>query len=125
MPETATHDGELKTAPQATKAPGPSVLFLLKSLPVIRRNLPGFMTSLTQRYGDVVRISFLNQEGYLLNHPDAVKHVLQGHHQQYSKEVFALKFLKALLGEGLLTSEGPSWLRQRRIMQPAFHRKQL
>jgi cytochrome P450 len=83
------------------------------------------MTSLTQNYGDMVRISFLNQEGYLLNHPDAVKQVLQSHHQQYSKEVFALKFLKALLGEGLLTSEGASWLKQRRLMQPAFHRKQL
>jgi cytochrome P450 len=83
------------------------------------------MTSLTQRYGDVVRISLLNQEGYLLNHPDAVKHILQSHHHQYSKQVFALTFLKALLGEGLLTNEGASWLRQRRLMQPAFHRKQL
>jgi cytochrome P450 len=125
MPETATHDVEVRTVPHAMKAPGPSALFLLKSLPVIRRNLPGFMTTLTQRYGDVVRISFLNQEGYLLNHPDAVKHVLQGHHHQYSKQVFALKFLKALLGEGLLTNEGASWLRQRRLIQPAFHRKRL
>jgi cytochrome P450 len=125
MPETATHDGEVRAVSHAMKAPGPSILFLLKSLPVIRRNLPGFMTTLTQRYGDVVRISFLNQEGYLLNHPDAVKYVLQGHHHQYSKDVFALKFLKALLGEGLLTNEGASWLRQRRLIQPAFHRKRL
>jgi cytochrome P450 len=72
-----------------------------------------------------VRISFLNQEGYLLNHPDAVKHILQSHHLQYSKDVYALKFLKALLGEGLLTNEGASWLAQRRVLQPAFHRKRL
>jgi cytochrome P450 len=83
------------------------------------------MTNLTQHYGDVVRISFLNQEGYLLNHPDGVKHILQNHHLQYSKDVYALKFLKALLGEGLLTNEGASWLAQRRLMQPAFHRKRL
>jgi cytochrome P450 len=125
MPERATHNSEVNTKSQAMGAPGPPVTFLLKSLPVIRGNLPGFMTSLTQHYGDVVRISFLNQEGYLLNHPDAVKHILQSHHHLYSKEVYALTFLKALLGEGLLTSEGASWLRQRRLMQPAFHRKRL
>jgi cytochrome P450 len=125
MDETATHDSEEKTMSQAMRAPGPSVPFLLKSLPVIRGNLPGFMTSLTQRYGDVVRVSFLKQEGYLLNHPDAVKQILQSHHHRYSKQVYALTFLKALLGEGLLTSEGASWLRQRRLMQPAFHRRRL
>jgi cytochrome P450 len=125
MPATTTRDGAVRTVPHAMRAPGPSVLFLLRNLPTIRRNLPGFMTSLTQHYGDVVRISLLNQEGYLLNHPDGIKHILQSHHHQYSKEVYALKFLKALLGEGLLTNEGASWLRQRRLMQPAFHRKRL
>src|SRR5215469_4547061 len=125
MSETATRDDAVRTGPHAMKAPGPSVLFLLKSLPAIRGSLPGFMTSLTQHYGDVVRISLLNQEGYLLNHPDGVKHALQSHHHQYSKEVYALTFLKALLGEGLLTNEGASWLMQRRLMQPAFHRKRL
>jgi cytochrome P450 len=125
MSETATHEGGVRAVPHAIRAPGPSVLVLLKSLPAIRGNLPGFMTSLTQHYGDVVRISFLNQEGYLLNHPDGVKHILQSHHHEYSKEVYALTFLRALLGEGLLTIEGASWLRQRRLMQPAFHRKRL
>jgi cytochrome P450 len=125
MPEKAMKDGEVKIVPHAKRAPGPSVLSLLKSLPTLRGNLPGFLTGLTRHYGDVVRISFLNQEGYLLNHPDAVKHILQSHHLQYSKDVYALKFLKALLGEGLLTSDGTSWLAQRRLMQPAFHRKRL
>jgi len=125
MSEATTSDSEVRTLPRARRAPGPSLLFLLRNLPVIRGNLPGFMTSLTQHYGDVVRISLLNQEGYLLNHPDGVKHVLQSHHHHYSKQVYALTILKALLGEGLLTNEGASWLRQRRLMQPAFHRKQL
>src|SRR5215469_11364047 len=84
MDETAMHGSEVKTTSQATRAPGPPVPFLLKSLPVIRGNLPGFKTSLTQHYGDVVRISFLSQEGYLFNHPDAVKHILQSHHHLYS-----------------------------------------
>src|SRR6266487_66518 len=125
MLETATPEGEARTVPHAMRAPGPSVLSLLKSLPTLSGNLPGFLTSLTRQYGDVVRISFLNQEGYLLNHPDSVKHILQSHHLHYSKDVYALTFLKALLGEGLLTNEGASWLAQRRLMQPAFHRKRL
>ena len=116
---------ETSTTPHAQRVSGPSVLFLMRSLPTMRRDLPGFMISLTRHYGDVVRVSILNQEGYLLNHPDDVKHVLQSHSSNYSKDVFALKFLKALLGEGLLTNEGASWLQQRRLMQPAFHRKRL
>jgi hypothetical protein len=47
MPETATHGGEARTVTHAMRAPGPSVLFLLKSLPTLRGNLPGFLTSLT------------------------------------------------------------------------------
>src|SRR5260370_9260611 len=39
--------------------------------------------------------------------------------------MYLLKFLKPLLGQGLLSNDGQSWLHQRRLMQPAFHRKQL
>src|SRR5262245_37250717 len=53
--------------------------------------------------------------------PDHVKHVLQDRHAIYTKENLGYRVLKRFLGEGLVTSEGDLWLRQRRLMQPAFH----
>jgi hypothetical protein len=73
MSETTTKDEAIRTSHHAPKAPGPSIPSLMKSLPTMRNNLPGFMISLTQHYGDVVRISILNQKGFLLNHPDSVR----------------------------------------------------
>jgi len=61
---------------------------------------------------------------YLLCHPDDVKYVLQDNNQNFHKG-FTYKYLKPLIGLGLLTNEGESWLRQRRLAQPAFHRQRL
>ena len=63
-------------------------------------------------------------DAWLLNHPDAVKHVLQDNNQNYTKGPLIGR-VKALLGEGLLTSEGDFWRRQRRLAQPAFHRERI
>jgi cytochrome P450 len=54
--------------------------------------------------------------------PEHVKHVLQDRHPIYTKESLDYRVLKRFLGEGLVTSDGALWLRQRRLMQPAFHR---
>lgn len=56
--------------------------------------------------------------------PDYVKHILQENNRNYKKSV-GYKWLKLLLGEGLVTSEGDFWRKQRRLMQPAFHRDRL
>jgi enediyne biosynthesis protein E7 len=55
----------------------------------------------------------------VLRHPKAIQHVLQDNHANYIKGIF-YDDLRVLLGEGLLTSEGSEWLRQRRLAQPAF-----
>ena len=55
----------------------------------------------------------------VLRHPKAIQHVLQDNHANYVKGV-GYDDLRVLLGEGLLTSEGAEWLRQRRLVQPAF-----
>ena len=57
--------------------------------------------------------------------PDHVKHVLQDRHAIYTKESLDYRVLKRFLGEGLVTSDGALWLRQRRLMQPAFHRSSI
>lgn len=61
----------------------------------------------------------------MLGHPDHVKHVLQLHHENYDKQTRGFDQLRIFLGNGLLTSEGSFWLRQRRIAQPAFHKQRL
>lgn len=54
-----------------------------------------------------------------------MQHVLQDNQANYSKETRAFDDLKPMLGNGLLVSNGDFWLRQRRLMQPAFHRQQI
>ncbi|MFT4980273.1 MAG: cytochrome P450 [Bacteroidia bacterium] len=60
----------------------------------------------------------------ILSDPDMIKHVMQVNNKNYVKSR-AYKVLAVLLGEGLLTSEGNFWRKQRRLMQPAFHRDRL
>jgi cytochrome P450 len=80
---------------------------------------------MAREYGDVVRVRFLLWPTYLLFHPDAVRHVLQEKHSNYGKDLYTYRMLKPVVGDGLVTNDGPSWLRQRRLMQPLFHRQRL
>ncbi len=75
-------------------------------------------------YGDVVRFHVGRNVFYLLAHPDAVQHVLVENNRNYVKG-FALQQARPVLGNGLLTSEGDFWRRQRRLIQPAFHRRSI
>lgn len=77
-----------------------------------------------EELGDVVRYELPMGTAVMLRHPDHVKHVLQDNHTNYGKGRGADK-LRILLGNGLLTSEGDFWRRQRRLSQPAFHRQRL
>jgi cytochrome P450 len=75
-------------------------------------------------YGDVYRV-FAPGRGvyhYVINHPDDVKRVLLSNHRNYTKGE-GMDRVKILLGNGIMTSEGDFWRRQRRMMQPAFHRR--
>jgi cytochrome P450 len=80
---------------------------------------------MAHQYGDVVRIPSVLGSFYLVNHPDGVKRILQENHRNYDKNTFDYNILKSLLGTGLLTNDGPSWLQQRRLMQPNFHRQRV
>ena len=105
--------------------PGPPGHFLLGSTREIRHDPLRFGLEMAQHYGDIVRIRLLFWPAYLVNHPDGVKHILQENQQNYSKDLYTYRILKPLLGQGLVTNDGESWLQQRRLMQPAFHRKRL
>jgi len=72
-------------------------------------------------FGDVVCTRALPFRSLFLAHPEHIKHVLQDNARNYVKGIVIAK-LKVLIGEGLFTSEGDFWRRQRRLAQPAFHR---
>jgi cytochrome P450 len=88
-----------------------------------RRGVLQFYTN-AAKLGDVVRIQIGFWSIYFFSHPDHIKHILQDNSQNYSKGEVA-EFFKPLIGEGLATSEGALWRRQRRLAQPAFHRQRL
>lgn len=89
-----------------------------------RRDPLTFFTSLARTYGDVARFTFGSQPVYLVSHPDLIEDVLVTSAKKFMKGI-ALQRAKRLLGEGLLTSEGQMHLRQRRTIQPLFHRQQV
>src|SRR3954471_18018465 len=83
-----------------------------------------FFTDVARRYGDIVRVKTAGEHLFLLNHPRLVKDVLVTN-QRLLLKGRGLSRAKRLLGEGLLTSEGATHVRQRRLMQPAFHRERI
>lgn len=74
--------------------------------------------------GDVAQVRLGAQRLVLLSHPDDIQRLLVTEQRNFVKGR-ALDRVKMLLGEGLLTSEGARHLRQRRLMQPAFHRERI
>ena len=93
-------------------------------LPQFRKNPPAFLESLARDHGDIVHYRLGPQDIYLVSNPEWIKDVLVTHQTNFTKSRF-LERAKVLLGEGLLTSEGEFHRRQRRLVQPAFHRDRL
>ncbi len=104
--------------------PGPKGHWFSGNLPDFRRGRLAFLDDCFQKYGDVVSFRFGPRRMVLLNHPDLVEDVLVTQNRKFIKH-FALRLTRLTLGNGLLTSEGDFWLRQRRLAQPAFHRERV
>jgi cytochrome P450 len=84
-----------------------------------------FMLRELPKYGDVVRARVGPSELYIVSHPDDVEYVLRGDHRNFIKSKGTRKILADALGQGLVTSEGDLWRRQRRLAQPAFQLDQI
>src|SRR5436853_6400129 len=93
------------------------------SFRALRQN-PLEMFSELARCGDIVGIRVVNFRNIFVNHPDLIEEVLVGHPRRYIKGR-VLRANRHVFGEGLLTSEGDFWLRQRRLVQPGFHRARI
>lgn len=81
----------------------------------------GFFEECFREYGDAVYFRVANRRAMLLSHPDDIEQVLVTENRHFVKN-YAMRFLRPLLGRGLLLNEGADWLRQRRLIQPAFAR---
>ena len=69
---------------------------------------------------DIVQGRFLGRSSFILNAPDAIRHVLVDNYENYTRTPAGLRVLRPILGEGLLIAEGRAWKHQRRTLAPAF-----
>jgi cytochrome P450 len=109
----------------STLPPGPAGHPLLGNLREFAGDTLGFATRLAHEYGDVARFRIVRRTAYLLSAPEAVERVLVENHRNYVKHTFFWRKVNAIFGRGLLTNEGDDWLRQRRLVQPAFHHERI
>ena len=82
------------------------------------------LTKVAQQYGDISYFKLGREHVYLINNPDLIEKILIHDHRNFKKGK-RLQIAKGLLGEGLVTSEGEFHNRQRRLIQPIFHPKQI
>ncbi len=105
--------------------PGP--LYKTRPFKIVREFLHDPIESIQEisnKYGDIAYFKLGRQHIYLINNPDYIEKVLVYGHRSFTKGK-KLQVAKAILGEGLVTSEGDLHNRQRRIIQPIFHPKQV
>jgi len=112
------------TAGLAALHRGPRGHALLGSLRDFSRDQLGFYARCAREYGDVVPVRLGPFPGLLIYHPDAIEEVLVVRNRDFIKSR-GVRLMRAFLGDGLFTAEGDLWLRQRRLMQPAFHRQRV
>ncbi len=116
-PQIQWIDGGKKTA-------GPGFFPRLFNGAVFRENAAEFLQNNLCTYGDLVCFKALGMDVVQFNHPDLVQEMLVRDARFHHRSI-VMQRSKAVLGEGLLTSEEPLHMRQRRLAQPAFHRQRI
>jgi len=104
--------------------PGPPPNLIRALFGAMQQNPLDYFSAMAQKYGDVSGMRIGNFRSLFVNHPDLIDDVLVNNARKFHKGRI-LQANKYLFGEGLLTSEGDFWLRQRRLAQPAFHRARI
>ncbi|MCN0177283.1 cytochrome P450 [Salinispora arenicola] len=103
---------------------GPPRTAALRMLLVMKRDRLGMLTSAAARYGDASRLPVGHKALWFFNHPRYAKHVLADNSANYHKGI-GLVHARRALGDGLLTSEGDLWRKQRKVIQPAFQSRRI
>lgn len=104
----------------------PTVPGGVRILRQFRKDPIHMFTTAFREYGDVVNVIHVGSNYVVLaSHPQDIKRIMLDNHKNYNKQTRGFGRMRLVLGNGLLTSEGSFWLRQRRIAQPAFGRKRI
>lgn len=103
---------------------GPKPHFLIGNMPLASSNPLAVFSKWSAEFGDIFYYRAAWIHVYFLNHPDLIEAVLVRNYQNFLKD-HVIRKSRWFFGEGLLTNEGESWLRQRRLSQPAFHRDRI
>jgi cytochrome P450 len=107
-----------------TSPPGPRGSLLMGNMAEFRRDRLDFFVRCARTYGDVAAIRLGPRRVYVVSSPALIEEVLVTRSREFIKH-FALRLNPLVLGNGLLTSEGDFWLRQRRLIQPAFQKSRI
>ncbi|MGH9544182.1 MAG: cytochrome P450 [Terriglobales bacterium] len=110
--------------PAIPRPPGPPPRFLIGNLPLFNSDPLAIYIRWAREFGDIFYYRAAWMDVYFLNHPSLIESVLVSQSQNFAKDK-VIQNSRWFLGEGLLTSEGSGWLRQRRLSQPAFHRERM
>ena len=123
MPQTTSQATSQTSGKNIFELEGPSGNSIVGNLAELGEDPLGFLVSCDRDYGDIVPLRLGLTPACLITHPDLIEQVLKGRESFVKSRGF--RALHTLLGKGLLTNEGDSWFRQRRLIQPVFHRKRI
>ena len=121
LDSTSTHEASEGVRPLP---PGPKGWPVIGSLPGVWKDPLTFFSQGRDRHGDTALFHFGPYRYVLIHKPEDVRHVLVRNHANYHKSPTYIG-LKLVMGDGLVTSEGDFWKRQRKLAQPAFHHRAL
>ena len=106
------------------RPPGPKPNFIIGNMPLAHRDPLATFEKWARAFGDIFYYRAGWIQVYFLNDPDLIETVLVRNYQNFLKD-HVIRKSRWFFGDGLLTNEGESWLRQRRLAQPAFHRERI
>jgi cytochrome P450 len=106
------------------QAPGPTGLTAYKYLNMFRLDQFEFWREMSANYGEIARMKAAGLTIYVISNPKHIRYVFSENSANYRKS-FLYNEIKHVLGNGLLTNEGESWKRARRIVQPVFKKSNI
>lgn len=115
----------LRNTNAVLRAPGPKGSLVWGSLASFKKDAIGFLAQSVRDHGDVGRLRFGPVVAHLVNRPEYAEQVLSRGAARYDKHTRSVARLQATCGNSLLSSDGPVWLRHRRLIQPVFQPRYL